>query len=180
MNHALRVIIVLSLSALAVVVVLLTARTEESDLRQQAVQTYVFFKHTTMSQTLTINQYVWASMPQNFRAEMSRDSFGNAYYYQTTQHFAQAVQPTATRPATATPFGAVSPYSVSTAYLSGRPLPYPPTDLWCVQLNSPDPSAPHVVLAALHQDMYNAEWVVHEVNDPEAVLAAVGCKFSIK
>ena len=50
------------------------------------------------------------------------------------------------------------------------PMPYPPNDLWCAQLSSPDPAAPKVVLAGLHQDMYNAEWIVHEVTDPAAVL----------
>ena len=178
MNRLFKVLLALSLPVLAVVILLSNVRSEQFDLRRQAVQTYVFFKRATMNQSLTIGQYVWASMPQNFRAELSQDSFGNAIYYQTTQHYALAAQPTPTHSLTATPLGVLSPFSMTTgAYMAGRPLPYPPTDLWCVQLISSDPAAPKVVLAALHQDMYNAEWIVHEVTDPETVLATVGCKF---
>ena len=185
MNHLLKVFLVLCLSALAVVVVLLTARSEGSDLRQQAVESYVAFKQTTLAQPVSVGQYVWASMPQNFRPEMSRDSFGNAIYYQPSQRYIWPTQPAQTRQPSAffsiteTTPGALGPYSMTTsAYMSGRPLPYPPTDLWCVQLISPDPAAPQVVLAALHQDIYNAEWIVHEVIDPKTILAAVGCQFS--
>jgi hypothetical protein len=179
MNRLFKVLLALSLSVLAVVILLLNTRTGQPDLRQEAVQTYVSFKRATMNQSLTIGQYVWASMPQNFRAELSRDSFGNATYYQPTQYYAQAAQPTPTHSLTATPLGTLAPYSMTTsAYRAGRPLPYPPTDLWCVQLISPDPAAPKVVLAALHQDIYNAEWIVHEMTDLETVLPAVGCKLS--
>jgi hypothetical protein len=71
------------------------------------------------------------------------------------------------------------PTLTRTDYRPARPMPYPPNDLWCVPLTNPDPAAPKVILVALHQDMFNAEWIVHEVTDPEAVLAAVGCQFSL-
>jgi hypothetical protein len=45
-------------------------------------------------------------------------------------------------------------------------------------LKSADPTIPRVVLIAFHKDMYTASWVPHEPTDVEAVLAAVGCKFS--
>jgi hypothetical protein len=174
MNRLLKVFLALSLPVLAVLVVLLNTRSEQPDLRQQAVLSYVFFKHTTMTQPLAIGQYAQASMPQNFRAALSQDSFGNATYYQTAHRYDQTAQPNLTFPLTAT----MPPTLTRSSYLSGMPIPYPPTDLWCVQLFSPDPAAPKVVLAALHQDIYNAEWIVHEVSDPAAVLPAIGCKFA--
>jgi hypothetical protein len=66
----------------------------------------------------------------------------------------------------------------TTGYGGVMPMPYPPNDLWCAQLSSPDPAAPKVVVAGLHQDIYNAEWIVHEVADPATVLPAIGCQFS--
>ena len=187
MNRLLKVLLALSLPIVAVVILLLNARSEEPDLRQQAVRTYVFFKRMTMAQSLTIGQYVWASMPQNFRAEMSEDSFGNSYYYQAAHPYGRVAQATfplsatllPTQPHLTFPLSATLPPTVTQGgYYGGMPIPYPPTDLWCVQLSSPEPAAPKVVLAALHQDIYNAEWIVHEVTDPATVLPAVGCRFS--
>ena len=178
MNRLLKVLLALSLPVVVVVILLLNVRSEQPDLLQLAVQTYVWFKRTTMNQSLTIGQYVWASMPQNFRAEIGGETFGESVYYRTMHRYAEIARPAPTYSLTPTPLGALSPFSMTTsAYLPGRPLPYPPTDLWCVQLTSPDPAAPKAVLVALHQDMYNAEWVVHEVTNPETVLATVGCKF---
>lgn len=174
MSRLLKVLLALSLPIVAVVVLLLNVRSGEPDLRQQAVRTYVFFKRTTMTQSLTIGQYVWASMPQNFNAKMSGDSYGNATYYQTAHRFGQTAQPHLTFPLSAT----LPSTATQSGYDGGMPIPYPPTELWCVQLSSPDPAAPKVVLAALHQDIYNAEWIVHEVTDPATVLPAVGCQFS--
>ncbi len=51
----------------------------------------------------------------------------------------------------------------------------PPIEIWCVRLNSSDPTVPRTVLVAFYQDYYGTYWIVHEVNDPKSVLAAVGC-----
>jgi hypothetical protein len=71
--------------------------------------------------------------------------------------------------------------------MSLRPLPYPPTEVWCVLLrlgNGESGSsnvASRVVFVVLHQDLYNAAWVVHEAemlslsSDLEADLAELGC-----
>jgi hypothetical protein len=100
-----------------------------------------------------IAQYVQARLPQSFRAEMSAASYGNTPYY-------------------------VTDHRDNPNYPGVKPLPYPPNDLWCVKLKSADPTVPQVVVMALHQDIYNADWVMHEVTDPETVLVAVGCKFA--
>jgi hypothetical protein len=102
---------------------------------------------------VVIKQYVQASLPQNFRSEMSKTSYGDTPYYITT-------------------------HRTNPDYPGLKPLPYPPNDLWCVQLKRTDPAAPQVVVIALHQDIYNADWVMHEVTDPATVLPTVGCEFS--
>ena len=42
-----------------------------------------------------------------------------------------------------------------------RPLPYPPTELWCVQLG--EGANQQLVMVALHQDLYKATWAVHDL-----------------
>ena len=41
-------------------------------------------------------------------------------------------------------------------------MPYPPSEAWYVDLGSRDDTTFTVVLAQ-HQDLYNAEWAVHEL-----------------
>ena len=154
MNRVSKIGLALLVPAVAVlVVVLVNNRSDQLDPRQQVVQAYVQYRGKSLSQPLVVGEYTEARLPQNFRPIMSELSYGDTPYYQTTQR-------------------------TNTNYPGQKPLPYPPTDLWCVQLLTPDPTAPKVVLAALHQDIYNAEWIVHEVTDPETVMAAVGCIFS--
>ncbi len=74
--------------------------------------------------------------------------------------------------------GSTISYTIQDYIDSIKPLAYPPEDLWCVQLRSADPAIPKVVVFALHQDAYTAQWRVHKLNDVDAVLTAVGCQFS--
>jgi len=143
-----------------------------------AVEQYVTYRRSTTIPTLTIQQVVQARLPQNFRAEMSKLSFGNAAYYATDRRYDQSddhLTDVGVWPAAIT---ATIVSTQTTGYGGGMPMPYPPNDLWCAELSSADPGAPKVVLAALHQDIYNAEWVVHEITDPATVLPAVGCQFA--
>ena len=128
-------------------------RPDQPDARHQEVQTYLYCRSRTYSATLQIGEYVQARLPQNFTVDMSKASFSNTPYYETDCRF-------------------------NPDYAGYKPMPYPPNDLWCIKVSSADPKAPRVIVVALHQDIYNADWVVHEVTDPEAVLGAVGCKFS--
>ena len=176
MNRLLRVILVLSLPAMAIVALVISnKRANPGPSYASAVAAYAMFQRSTMSRPLTITQSAEARLPQNFQVSMSKASFGESVYYKTTNRYygtnesswAGVGMPTKT-PAPVTAYD----------YRPTMPIPYPPNDLWCVQLTSPDPAVPKAILVALHQDIYNAEWIVHEVTDPEAVLAAVGCKFS--
>ena len=178
MNHLFRVVLVLCLAAVAVAILIIANnRANLRPAHEQAVEEYVAYRRATTNQALTITQYVQARLPQNFRPDMSRASFGNATYYQTGQRYDQQSD------ASIWPFTVTAttvPTLTRMGYGGGKPMPYPPNDLWCAQLKSTDPAAPQVVVIALHQDIYNADWVMHEVSDPETVLAAVGCKFSVQ
>ncbi len=176
MNHLLRVVLVLSLPLIAIAI-LLTSSQQANPIPsyQMAANEYVSYRRATLP-TLVIKQYIQARLPQNFRAEMSKTSFGHATYYGTQQRYNQqpdvkAWSSTITETTTISLTGHGSSGS-------SMPIPYPPNDLWCAQLSSSDPNAPTVILIALHQDIYNAEWIVHEVTDPDIVLPAVGCQFS--
>ncbi len=151
MNRLFRVMLVLSLPVVAIVIIVLVGNRPESP---SSVETLVSkYVYPFIDRGVVVRQSVQARLPQNFRAEMSKASYGDTPYYMTTRRS-------------------------NPAYPGQKPLPYPPNDLWCVQLKSADPTAPQVVVIALHQDIYNADWVMHEVTDPETVLAAVGCTFS--
>ena len=153
MSNLIKIGLVVSLPLAAIVVVLLiNNRSEQSDPRRQVVQAYVQYRAQSLSDSLTVAQTVQARLPQRFQADMSRFSFGDTPYYQTTQR-------------------------LNPEYPGQKPLPYPPNDLWCVKVISADPKAPQAVVAALHQDIYNADWVVHEVSNP-TVLQKVGCQFA--
>ena len=176
MNHLFRVILVLCLATSAVAVLIISNNRANPRLSHEvALEEYVAYQRATTLPTLTIRQYAQARLPQNFRPEMNKASFGNSIYYRTYQRY-NAHPDVSVWPLTLT----ATTVPTLTRWYGGpsKPMPYPPNDLWCAQLSSPDPAAPKVVVVGLHQDMYNAEWIVHEVTDPETVLAAVGCKFS--
>jgi len=67
--------------------------------------------------------------------------------------------------------------------LSRKPVPYPPSDLVCVVLEdiAEDAMPSRLVYVALHQDLYNAAWIVHEADvlpvddDTKGDLAVLGC-----
>ena len=156
MNHVFRIVLVLSLPLIAIAALVISSnQANPLPSHEMAAGTYVAYWRSTTFPTLAIKQYTQARLPQNFLATMSKLSYGDTPHNETTQRN-------------------------NPNYPGQKPLPYPPNELWCVKLSSLDPAAPQVVVVALHQDMYNADWVVHEVTDPKAVLAAVGCQFSVQ
>jgi hypothetical protein len=155
MNSLVKIGLAVLLPAVTVVAVLLVNnRPEQPDPRQQEVQTYLHCRSAAYSQTLQIGEWVQARLPQKFQADMSKASFSDTPYYETDCRF-------------------------NPDYAGYKPMPYPPNDLWCVKVISADPQAPTAIVVALHQDIYNADWVVHEVTDPASVLPAVGCPFPL-
>jgi hypothetical protein len=176
MNRLLRLILVVSLPVAAIAVLVISNhQVNPRPAYNAAVAAYVAFQRTALSRQLAVTQITQARLPQNFQASLSKASFGESTYYRTTNRYdttdesswAGVGKPTKT-PAAVTSY----------AYHPTMPIPYPPNDLWCVQLTSSDPAIPKAILVALHQDIYNAEWIVHEMTDPATVLPAVGCTLS--
>ena len=54
----------------------------------------------------------------------------------------------------------------------GRPLPFPPAEVWCVTLAGAGDS--RTLFVAQHEDMYVGTWLVHEPRSAEAVAAVCG------
>ena len=64
-------------------------------------------------------------------------------------------------------------FRTSDAPLNDRPLPFPPNTIWCVTATAPGKELRMFV--AEHQDLYNAEWLVHEPV-ADAAWVKVGCR----
>ena len=65
-----------------------------------------------------------------------------------------------------------------------RRLPERVVDAWCVQISDMKPVLPKAVLVGAHQDLYNADWIVHEpvaqtTEELNRWLADVGCDMVI-
>jgi hypothetical protein len=69
----------------------------------------------------------------------------------------------------------------------GKPLPFPPVDVWCVLLvRGEDSDATTGIFVALHQDLHNADWVIHRgwkdlsVREFDRMASAVGCRLEAR
>jgi hypothetical protein len=147
-------IILLSIPLLAALVVLVAWAVVEKgrppDWRT-ALDQYISYKRQGSHETLEVESYVHSSHPWDFTQEMSKSTFGDSIIFEVS---------------------ASDSYSES---LGGdlKPLPYPPDDLWCVLLKLRNNTTAatgteneyRLVFVALYNDLYNAEWIVHENAD---------------
>ncbi len=121
---------------------------------QAEMDAYLGDQQAQFSQTISIVQYERAEWPWYFTPTMSDASYSDGIYYGTT-------------------------HSYGGRYGGSRPLPYPPIDLWCILLEQGDRGAQRVIYVALHEDLYTADWVVHEPEQDRQALSAdlarVGC-----
>ena len=160
-----------SLVAIAAITALFAAMPARSEPKQVAISRYLAQRMQVTGQPQRVASEVRAACPQTLDASMSAATFGSGVYYRTTFSCAGAPTP--------------APASVQTVQLeldAGdrlRPLPYPPREVWCIWLEPPEGTRRPVVLVARHQDLYNAEWVVHEplseTDGASALLLALGC-----
>jgi hypothetical protein len=166
----------LILPLLFVAVILIILEKNHTPAWSAALNQYLAVENKPPTNTLEVQQTMHASQPWNFSAAMSASVYRAAY------RIADQRVPEITSPR----------FLVSnTLVLEGAaPLAYPPQDLWCVLLKyQRKPAlAPYremgysVVYAALHKDLYTAEWVIHTSADmyPSQRLAqtfqAIGCK----
>ena len=107
--------------------------------------------------------------PGQFVASMSQSSYSEGWYYGADHLLSMTALPVPTGTGIET---------IDSPGSGMRAMPYPPVEAWCVELRSSDNSTFTVVLAE-HQDLYNAEWAVHELpadsQQMQAILKQIGC-----
>lgn len=112
-------------------------------------------------------QAVKAEYPDEFIAETSGAVYGNSVYYQTVDNAGETEE---------------LPSLTDAGNLTGgslRPVPYPPVELWCIGLLDENGQQSTILFLALHQDLYNADWLIHTpATDVQRLLNAVGCPTS--
>ena len=162
-------------------VALTTYRPGLPDMGQQALDSYL--SHLRQAgQPATVIGLSRASLPRNFSADLSGPTYGNGYYF-SVLHSDAPVQ-TANSPLAGPSITLtlkITPMVQSPG--DGRPLPYPPNELWCVRLQPDlasgdrDVPSPEVVLVARYGDMFVDAWVVHELPPDTAAstLSLVEC-----
>jgi hypothetical protein len=114
---------------------------------------------------------VRAARPANFAPEMSAAVIGDSARYRTDADFSGQQQSELDRLQSQTAYETFG-YDAQDPRM---PLPYPPQEVWCVRAG--DGGTPTVLFVALHQDLYNGAWLVHEA-DTSALAEALprlGC-----
>jgi len=147
---------------------------------QDEFDRYLNFKNSTSSDVFSVPTIAKAKRPWNFTPEMSQISIGESAYYQTDFRYED-------KPSAYDNFS-ILPAEIPDGSLI--PLPYPPKELWCAFLETKKSSENNnsseeaiLVIVALHQDLYNADFVIHEIAPKSQneinyqILAAVECEF---
>jgi hypothetical protein len=148
---------------------------------QARLNAYLRNPSTFPTQSLSVHRFIQASRPWNFTPQMSAATWGDSAYYRTTHGY--WVTPVST---SFLLWGSPTRSVDNLTYAGGgpRPLPFPPIELWCVLLRQEGQASPVIVLLALHEDLYNADWILHEPSgDAQAVaahLAQVGCELDLR
>lgn len=119
---------------------------------QTSLDRYRLYR-TRPGEDLEVRAAVRAWYPSEFTPGMSGGTYGDGTYFDV-QHVYDAVDD---GPASLTAAAARGSRSGS------RPLPYPPTDAWCVVLAPSGAQSTRVVVLALHEDTWVAAWIVHEL-----------------
>jgi hypothetical protein len=157
---------------------LLVITVNNSSAWQDELERYLQYKNASGSGKYRIQSINAAVKPWNYYADMSKASYGESAYYQTDFRYGQ------TSPDQDT-FDHIPSDAQSGSLM---PLPFPPDKVWCVTIeNSIDKESnidrhgkAELVLVALHQDLYNADIVIHETDvEPAAfdIAARIGCEF---
>ena len=138
MRRASVVILPLLLAITLVAASLVAMRMNRTPDWQLELDKYVGYKDSLSSGTTTVQLVDRASRPWDFSRNMSHAVFGDSPYYQTDYSYGGRRGP--------------------------RPLPFPPEDVRCVLLERDhnEETTYTVVFVAEHQDLYNADMVIHE------------------
>jgi len=140
---------------------------------RSALDNYIAYRRRIEGAALQTQLIVHASRPWNFTPKMSAVAIGDSARYQTAYGFSgqPLAIPTPGPPGTVDVLNEYAPHPGD-----GRmPLPFPPEDVWCVRLDTGQQNFA-VVFVALHQDLYNGAWIIHEpTSGLEEALSAIGC-----
>jgi hypothetical protein len=121
---------------------------------------YLEFKNSLSSEKKVVQSVAKAGFPWAFQSGMSEITFGESPYFQTDLRY-ETDRDTKSHES-----------NLPKEWTSDSliPLPYPPEEVWCIELASsgdimdnrgvPKPNS--IVLVAEHMDLYNADYVVHE------------------
>jgi hypothetical protein len=142
---------------------------------QAALDKYLAYENVSLGEGLSVKSAVKATRPGCLTQGVSFAVYGDSVYYQTDENYEKTTETTGDVEATA--YWATD---------GRRPLPYPPEEVWCVLLER-NVEAPGygVGFVSLHQDIHNADWVVHEVGPdpfaPESIQVAsdLGCDLQV-
>ncbi len=113
---------------------------------QAGLDRYVAYKTASLGKAITVHRVERARKPWKFSRDMSGSVYGDGLYFRPD-------------------------YTFDGEYVGGsgrRPLHFPPEEVWCILLEQAPQergageAAYTVVFVALHQDLYTADWVLHE------------------
>jgi len=117
---------------------------------QAALDQYLIYKNVSLHEGLIVKSTAKATRPGRLTQDVSFMVYGDSAHYQTDEDYQEATDE-----------------GESTAVWVGsglRPLPFPPEEVWCALLEHKAGEPQYgVAFVSLHQDIYNADWVVHEV-----------------
>ena len=137
---------------------------------QEELDVYLLFQQGRQGNQPNVVQVNQATAPGQFAAEMSRSSYGDSPYFQSTYGYQSPRQQSA---------AAQESDVIREEDNARRAIPYPVENLWCVYIDGGQ--SLEVVYLALQEDMYNAGWLVHEglapAGDPNTAvtLTEIGC-----
>ena len=159
----------------------LSAPPWQSDLNQ-----YIAYQASSSDSPITTQQTIQARRPWKFSANMSAGTFGDCINYQTNLCYSQdKYSPSPLL--LFTPEGVMDQTDISNNQnerFTSAPLIFPPEEVRCVLVTqtSSGEKTDWVIYIAKHQDLYNADWIVHEssksIADPQLKndLASIGCE----
>jgi len=170
MKRAITVVVVLLVPA-ALVGLIVSRQARLPPEWQAGLDEYVDHLEARSSGPVDVRTVVQARDPTRFGRDMSRAVTGESVIFQTDYD-----------------------YTGEADSGGARPLPFPPEEVWCVLLER-DLSALDgvtsdtgyaVLFVALHQDMYNAEWMIHWGTDDVFApdfrerLSEIGCELELE
>lgn len=154
-----RLLIIVPIVVAAAVIAFLLLNNRHTYAWQDNLDQYLAYLRSTGQPSYSLLSAVPSSMPDNFTPQMSAVSYSPSVIFETSQN---------------------SSPEYASALL---PMPYPPDEVWCVLLK--DGKQQQLVYMALHNSLYNADWIVHIPSEPwgspalQTNLQTLGCSFDI-